>query len=52
MWPHLLSEDIVRHVESVRSVTSVVRGQVLGETVLPVPTATDWIDNSHSTFQM
>ncbi|KAI3360460.1 hypothetical protein L3Q82_002355 [Scortum barcoo] len=52
MWPNLMSEDIVRHVESVCSKMSVVQGQVLGKTILPIPTATDWIENSYSTFKM
>ncbi|KAM9352911.1 dynein axonemal heavy chain 11 [Symphorus nematophorus] len=51
MWPNLMSEDIMRHVESMCSKTSIVQGQVLGKTVLPVPTATDWIENSYSTLK-
>uniref|UniRef100_A0A3B4YI13 Dynein axonemal heavy chain 11 n=1 Tax=Seriola lalandi dorsalis TaxID=1841481 RepID=A0A3B4YI13_SERLL len=47
MWPNLMSEDIIRHVENICSITSVVQGQVLGKTVLPVPTATDWMENSY-----
>ncbi|XP_056236518.1 dynein axonemal heavy chain 11 isoform X2 [Seriola aureovittata] len=52
MWPNLMSEDIIRHVENICSITSVVQGQVLGKTVLPVPTATDWMENSYSIFKM
>ncbi|GAA6224990.1 dynein heavy chain 11, axonemal-like isoform X1 [Lates japonicus] len=52
MWPNLMSEDIIRHVESMCSTTSVVRGQVLGKTVLPVPTVKNWMENSYSTFKM
>ncbi|XP_067457869.1 dynein axonemal heavy chain 11 isoform X1 [Thunnus thynnus] len=52
MWPNLMSEDIIRNVESVCSKTSVVWGQVLGKTVLPIPTVTDWMDNVSSTFEM
>ncbi|XP_071325394.1 dynein axonemal heavy chain 11 isoform X2 [Trachinotus anak] len=52
MWPNLMSEDIIRHVESMCNISSVVRGQVLGKTVLPIPTVTDWMENSHSTFKM
>uniref|UniRef100_A0A3B5KZ49 Dynein, axonemal, heavy chain 11 n=1 Tax=Xiphophorus couchianus TaxID=32473 RepID=A0A3B5KZ49_9TELE len=44
MWPTLISEDISRHVESMCSMTSVVQGQVLGKTVLPIPTATGWME--------
>ncbi|XP_071372237.1 dynein axonemal heavy chain 11 isoform X2 [Centroberyx affinis] len=52
MWPNLMSEDIIRHVENMRSKTSVVRGQILGKTVLPIPTATAWIENSDNTIKM
>ncbi|XP_074539499.1 dynein axonemal heavy chain 11 isoform X2 [Halichoeres trimaculatus] len=52
MWPNLLSEDIIRHVEKMCSKTSVVQGQVIGKTVLPVPTATNWIEKSYTTFKM
>ncbi|KAM3614782.1 uncharacterized protein V6R79_018954 [Siganus canaliculatus] len=51
MWPNLMSEDIIRHVERMCSKTSVVQGQVLGKTVLPLPNATDWIENSYSKFK-
>ncbi|XP_069552287.1 dynein axonemal heavy chain 11 [Brachyistius frenatus] len=51
MWPNLMSEDIIRHVESMCSKTSVVRGQVLGKTVLLNPTSMDWMGNSSSTFK-
>ncbi|CAB1446422.1 unnamed protein product, partial [Pleuronectes platessa] len=51
-WPNVMSEDIIRHVESLFSTTSVLRGQVLGRTVLPLPTATDWMENSNSTIKM
>lgn len=52
MWPNLMSEDIIRHVESMGSKTLAVQGQVLGKPTLPIPTATDWIENSYSTFKM
>uniref|UniRef100_A0A671UN02 Dynein axonemal heavy chain 11 n=1 Tax=Sparus aurata TaxID=8175 RepID=A0A671UN02_SPAAU len=52
MWPNLMSEDIIRHVESICSKTSVVQGQVLGKTVLPIPATTDWIENSYKAFKM
>ncbi|XP_028435224.1 dynein heavy chain 11, axonemal isoform X2 [Perca flavescens] len=52
MWPNLMSEDIIRHVQSMCSRTSVVRGQVLGKSVLPIPTATEWIEESYSTLKM
>ncbi|XP_032374898.1 dynein heavy chain 11, axonemal isoform X1 [Etheostoma spectabile] len=52
MWPNLMSEDIIRHVKSMCSRTSIVRGQVLGKSVLPIPTATEWMEESYSTFKM
>ncbi|XP_047455882.1 dynein axonemal heavy chain 11 [Mugil cephalus] len=50
-WPNLMSEDIIRHAESMCSKTSLVRGQVLGKTVLPVPTSTDLMEKSCSAFK-
>lgn len=52
MWPNLMSEDIIQHTERMCSKTTVVQGQVLGETVLPIPTVTDWIENSYSSLKM
>ncbi|XP_035799351.2 dynein axonemal heavy chain 11 [Amphiprion ocellaris] len=52
MWPNLMSEDIIRHVQRLCSKTSVVRGQVLGKTILPIPAATEWMEKSYSSFKM
>uniref|UniRef100_UPI0037E727D7 dynein axonemal heavy chain 11 n=1 Tax=Semicossyphus pulcher TaxID=241346 RepID=UPI0037E727D7 len=52
MWPNLMSEDIIRHAESMCNKTSVVQGQILGKTILPIPTETNWIANSYSTLKM
>ncbi|XP_049903056.1 dynein axonemal heavy chain 11 [Epinephelus moara] len=52
LWPNLMSEDIIRHVDNMWSKTSVVRGQVLGKCVLPIPTVTDWMEDSYSTLKM
>nr|XP_029133801.1 dynein heavy chain 11, axonemal-like [Labrus bergylta] len=52
MWPNFMSEDIIRHIERMCCKTSVIQGQVLGKTILPVPSATDWTDNSNSTIKM
>lgn len=46
MWPNLMSQDVVQHVESVCSKTSVVQGQILGKTILPIPATTDWMEKS------
>uniref|UniRef100_A0A3P8V3P1 Dynein axonemal heavy chain 11 n=1 Tax=Cynoglossus semilaevis TaxID=244447 RepID=A0A3P8V3P1_CYNSE len=51
MWPHITAEDIIRHVDGMCSKTSVLRGQLLGEVVLPLPTGTDWMEHSN-TFEM
>ncbi|XP_030605544.1 dynein heavy chain 11, axonemal [Archocentrus centrarchus] len=50
-WPSLISEDILRHVEFMCSQSSVVQGQVVGRTVLPVPVAGDWMEKSPSSFE-
>ncbi|XP_034410206.1 dynein heavy chain 11, axonemal [Cyclopterus lumpus] len=52
MWPNLMSEDMVLHVENMCSKTSVVRGKILGKSVLPIPTEIDWIENSYSTVKI
>ncbi|XP_028983813.1 dynein axonemal heavy chain 11 isoform X2 [Betta splendens] len=49
-WPNLMSEDLLRHVESMYHKTSVVQGQFLGKTVLPIPKATAWMENSCNTL--
>ncbi|XP_042345657.1 dynein axonemal heavy chain 11 [Plectropomus leopardus] len=52
MWPNLMSEDIIQHVENMCSKTSVVQGQALGKCVLPIPTAANWMENSYRNFKM
>ncbi|KAF7658249.1 hypothetical protein LDENG_00015570 [Lucifuga dentata] len=52
LWPKVMSEDVIRHVESISSRTSVAQGQALGKTVLSIPTGTAWMENSCSTFKM
>ncbi|KAK7886266.1 hypothetical protein WMY93_025887 [Mugilogobius chulae] len=44
MWPRLLSQDVIRHVETISSKTAVVQGQIQGKTVLPIPTSAQWLD--------
>ncbi|XP_061771898.1 dynein axonemal heavy chain 11 [Nerophis ophidion] len=51
-WPHLLSEDITQNAEKICRKTSVVRRRASGESFLPMPTATDWLENVTSTFDM
>ncbi|KAM9310019.1 dynein axonemal heavy chain 11 [Pholidichthys leucotaenia] len=52
MWPKLMSEDILRHVESMCSKISVVEGQALAKMVLPIPSAMNWMTKMHNTFEM
>ncbi|XP_076826869.1 dynein axonemal heavy chain 11 [Brachyhypopomus gauderio] len=37
LWPNVISQDVTRHIESLSNKVSVVKGQVCGKTVLPVP---------------
>ncbi|XP_048343352.1 dynein axonemal heavy chain 9-like [Sphaerodactylus townsendi] len=40
-WPHVVSQDIIRHVYSLESIIFVVVGQVKGKTLLPLPTGSE-----------
>nr|XP_054596285.1 dynein axonemal heavy chain 11 [Nothobranchius furzeri] len=51
-WPNVIRNDVARHIESICSKTSVVQGQILGETVLPMPTAASWKEKAHDHFRM
>uniref|UniRef100_A0AAV2MDL9 AAA+ ATPase domain-containing protein n=1 Tax=Knipowitschia caucasica TaxID=637954 RepID=A0AAV2MDL9_KNICA len=52
MWPRLLSQDVLRHVERICSKTAVVQGQIQGKTILPIPMATQWLEKPLSHMQM
>uniref|UniRef100_A0A4W3JPZ5 Dynein axonemal heavy chain 11 n=1 Tax=Callorhinchus milii TaxID=7868 RepID=A0A4W3JPZ5_CALMI len=39
-WTHFISQDIDRHVENLKSKVYVVKGQVMGQTLLPIPSIT------------
>ncbi|KAM4600952.1 dynein axonemal heavy chain 11 [Polymixia lowei] len=52
MWPNLMSEDIIRHAENMRTKTSVVRGQILRKTILPIPAATAQMESCYSTIKL
>ncbi|XP_062848433.1 dynein axonemal heavy chain 11 [Trichomycterus rosablanca] len=41
MWPSVISQDVTQHVENLSTKVSVVKGQVCGKTVLPVPALTE-----------
>ncbi|XP_037532275.1 dynein heavy chain 11, axonemal [Nematolebias whitei] len=47
MWTKLMSEEVAHHAESICSKTLVVQGQILGRTILPIPTTTDWMEKSY-----
>lgn len=36
-WPHVVSGDVIRHVNKLKSNVLVVSGQVRGKTLLPFP---------------
>ncbi len=40
-WPHVVSQDVMRHVHSLKSNVYVVAGQVNGKTLLPLPVGAD-----------
>ncbi|XP_034646147.1 dynein heavy chain 9, axonemal-like [Trachemys scripta elegans] len=40
-WPHVVSQDIMRHVHSLKSNIFVVIGQVKGKTLLPLPAGSE-----------
>lgn len=42
-WPHVVSEDVLRHVHNLKSNVYVVAGQVKGKTLLPLPVGTEKI---------
>ncbi len=40
-WPHVVSQDVMRHVHNLKSSVYVVAGQVKGKTLLPLPVGTE-----------
>ncbi|XP_053483492.1 dynein axonemal heavy chain 11 isoform X4 [Ictalurus furcatus] len=47
LWPNVISQDVTRHIENLSNKVSVVKGQVDGKTVLPVPAVTQRIEDCH-----
>ncbi|XP_053089780.1 dynein axonemal heavy chain 11 isoform X1 [Pangasianodon hypophthalmus] len=45
LWPNVISQDVTRHIENLSNKVSVVKGQVCGKTVLPVPVVTERIED-------
>jgi len=40
-WPEVVAQDVLRHVQNVKSRVYVVSGQVRGKTLLPLPVGAD-----------
>ncbi|XP_073435796.1 dynein axonemal heavy chain 9 isoform X2 [Dendrobates tinctorius] len=40
-WPHVVSQDVMRHVNNLKSCTFVMTGQVQGKTLLPLPSGSE-----------
>lgn len=45
LWPNVISQDVTRHIENLSNKVSVVKGQVYGKTVLPLPAVTERIED-------
>ncbi|KFW03432.1 Dynein heavy chain 9, axonemal, partial [Fulmarus glacialis] len=44
-WPQVVSQDIMRHVHSLKSTVFMVVGQVKGKTLLPLPAGSEGIED-------
>ncbi|NWY46905.1 DYH9 protein, partial [Sylvia atricapilla] len=44
-WPRMVSQDIIRHVHSLKSTVFKVVGQVKGKTLLPLPAGSEGFEN-------
>ncbi|XP_015255846.1 PREDICTED: dynein heavy chain 11, axonemal [Cyprinodon variegatus] len=51
-WPNVLSKDISHNVEKLCHMTSVVEGQAIGKTVLPIPNTAGWMEKSYDIVNM
>ncbi|XP_014668470.1 PREDICTED: LOW QUALITY PROTEIN: dynein beta chain, ciliary-like [Priapulus caudatus] len=45
-WPQVVSQDVLRHIHSLKNRVFVVSGQVRGKTLLPLPVGTDRVDKA------
>ncbi|KAJ3597932.1 hypothetical protein NHX12_001448 [Muraenolepis orangiensis] len=52
LWPQVLSEDLIQHVEKMKSKTAIVQGQIMGNTILPMPSMTPQMDEPYSTIKL
>lgn len=43
-WPHVVSQDVMRHVNTLKSSTFVMAGQVRGKTLLPLPSGSEKVE--------
>ncbi|KAL6475225.1 hypothetical protein MHYP_G00162650 [Metynnis hypsauchen] len=45
-WPHVVSEDLMRHIHALKTSVFVVAGQVKGKTLLPLPPGSERIEQA------
>ena len=45
-WPAVVSQDVKKHVHTLKSNVYVVSGQVNGKTLLPLPVGTETVEES------
>ena len=45
-WPVVVSQDVLRHVHSLKSNVFVISGQVKGKTLLPLPVGSDQVSEA------
>ncbi|XP_041939413.1 dynein heavy chain 9, axonemal [Alosa sapidissima] len=45
-WPHVVSQDIMRHIHSLKNNVFVVAGQVKGKTLLPLPLGSERVEQA------
>lgn len=45
-WPHVMSQDLMRHVHALKSSVFMMSGQVKGKTLLPLPAGSERIEQA------
>ncbi|MCJ8738378.1 hypothetical protein PDJAM_G00035190 [Pangasius djambal] len=45
-WPHVMSQDLMRHIHALKSSVFVMSGQVKGKTLLPLPAGSERIEQA------
>ena len=43
-WPRVVSEDVMHHINNLKSSVFVISGQVNGKTLLPLPAGADHVE--------